>query len=196
MFYSFQQLLWSLDTTARALRNLRRGELMPVIYWIWKNKRWTLIIVLLIYGFFQTWQSNSLAGDLNKAKADCKTKVQQEVDKAVKPYQVAITNAKEQKAITEKAWSDKYIEVEQNAIKKIQDANAAARSADLAASGLSKQLSEANKRLSTAPRQTIIEYTITNSELLEACTAEYRSMAEKADGHAIDVERLSEIWPR
>ena len=168
---------------------------MPVIYWIWKNKRWTLIIVLLIYGFFQTWQSNSLAGDLNKARADCKTKVQQEVDKAIKPYQDAITNAKEQKAITEKAWSDKYIEVEQNAIKKIQDANAAARSADLAASGLSKQLSEANKRLSTAPRQTIIEYTITNSELFETCTAEYRSMAEKADGHSIDVERLSEAWP-
>lgn len=168
---------------------------MPLLLWIWKNKRWTLIIVLLIYGFFQTWQSNSLAGDLSKAKADYKTKVQQEVDKAVKPYQDAITNAKEQKAITEKAWSDKYIEVEQNAIKKIQDANAAARSADLAASGLSKQLSEANKRLSSAPRQTIIEYTITNGELLEACTAEYRSMAEKADGHAIDVERLSEIWP-
>ena len=168
---------------------------MPLLYWIWNNKRWTLIIVLFIYGFFQTWQSNSLTGDLNKAKADCKTKVQQEVDKAVKPYQDAITTAKEQKAITEKAWSDKYIEVEQNAIKKIQDANAAARNADLAASGLSKQLSEANKRLSAASRQTIIEYTITNSELLEACTAEYRSMAEKADGHAIDVERLSEVWP-
>ncbi|MEG0406958.1 MAG: hypothetical protein RR563_11995 [Acinetobacter sp.] len=168
---------------------------MPLLYLVWNNKRWTLIIVLLIYAVFQTWQSNSLVGDMNKAKADCKTKVQQEVDKAVKPYQEAITNAKEQKAITEKAWSDKYIEVEQNAIKKIQDANAAARSADLAASGLSKQLSEANKRLSTAPRQTIIEYTITNGELLEACTAEYRSMAEKADGHAIDVVRLSESWP-
>lgn len=168
---------------------------MPLLLWIWNNKRWTLIIVLLIYGFFQTWQSNSLTGDLSKARADCKTKVQQEVDKAVKPYQDAITNAKEQKAITERAWSDKYIEVEQNAIKKIQDANAAARSAYLAASGLSKQLSEANKRLSTASRQTIIEYTITNSELLEACTAEYRSVAEKADGHAIDVERLSGSWP-
>lgn len=168
---------------------------MPILLLIWNNKRWTLITVLLIYAVFQTWQSNSLAGDLNKAKGDCKTKVQHEVDKAVKPYQDAITNAKVQKAVTEKAWSDKYIEVEQNAIKKIQDANAAARSADLAASGLSKQLSEANKRLSTAPRQTIIEYTITNSELLEVCTAEYRSMAEKADGHAIDVERLSGTWP-
>ena len=164
---------------------------MPLLYWIWNNKRWTLIIALLIYAVFQTWQSNSLTGDLNKAKANCDVRVAE----AIAPYETAITTAKEQKAITEKAWSDKYIEVEQNAIKKIQDANAAARSADLAASGLSKQLSEANKRLSTAPRQTIIEYTITNSELLEVCTAEYRSMAEKADGHAIDVERLSGTWP-
>ena len=164
---------------------------MPLLYWIGNNKRWTLIIVLFIYGFFQTWQSNSLAGDLNKAEANCDVRVAE----AIAPYETAITKAKEQKAITEKAWSDKYIEVEQNAIKKIQDANAAARNADLAASGLSKQLSEANKRLSTASRLTIIEYTITNSELLEACTAEYRSMAEKADGHAIDVERLSEAWP-
>lgn len=165
---------------------------MSFLLLIWNNKRWTLIILLLIYALFQTWQSNSLAGDLNKAKADCDVRVTE----AIAPYETAITKAKEQKAITEKAWSDKYIEVEQNAIKKIQDANAAARNADLAASGLSKQLSEANKRLSTAPRQTIIEYTITNSELLEACTAEYRSMAEKADGHAIDVERLSEAWPK
>ena len=164
---------------------------MSFLLLIWNNKRWTLIIVLLIYAVFQTWQSNSLAGDLNKAEANCDVRVAE----AIAPYETAITKAKEQKAITEKAWSDKYIEVEQNAIKKIQDANAAARSADLAASRLSKQLSEANKRLSTAPRETIIEYTITNSELLEACTAEYRSMAEKADGHAIDVERLSETWP-
>ena len=164
---------------------------MPLLSLIWNNKRWTLIIVLLIYALFQTWQSNSLAGDLNKAEANCDVRVA----KAIKPYEDAIDQAQEEKATIMQTWSDKYIEVEQNAIKKIQDANAAARSADLAASGLSKQLSEANKRLSTAPRQTIIEYTITNSELLEACTAEYRSMAEKADGHAIDVERLSEVWP-
>ena len=164
---------------------------MPFLLLIWNNKRWTLILVLLIYAVFQTWQSNSLTGDLNKAKANCDVRVAE----AIAPYETAITKAKEQKAITEKAWSDKYIEVEQNAIKKIQDANAAARSADMAAYGLSKQLSEANKRLSAAPRQTIIEYTITNGELLEACTAEYRSMAEKADGHSIDVERLSEVWP-
>ena len=69
---------------------------MPLIYWIWNNKRWTLILLLLIYGFFQTWQSNSLAGDLSKAKADCKIKVQKEVDKAVKPYKDAEQEAQEQ----------------------------------------------------------------------------------------------------
>ena len=68
---------------------------MPLLLLIWNNKRWTLIIVLQIYAMFQTWQSNSLAGDLNKAKADCKTKVQQEVDKAVKPYKDAEQKAQE-----------------------------------------------------------------------------------------------------
>ena len=151
-----------------------------------------IILGLMIFIFGYVFYANSLAGKLANAEK-VKTKA---VADAIKPYQDAIDQAQEEKAANTQTWSDKYIEVEQNAIKKIQDANAAARSADLAASGLSKQLSEANKRLSSASHQTIIEYTVTNSELLEACTAEYRSMAEKADGHAIDVERLSEAWPK
>lgn len=162
---------------------------MPLL--IWKYKNWIAIAVFFFLWIGQIAYTNHLSGKLKEAQTACDVRVA----KAIEPYQAAIKKAQEQKAITEKAWSDKYIEVEQNAIKKIQDANAAARSADLAATGLSKQLSEANKRLSTAPKETIVEYTITSNELLEACTAEYRSMAEKADGHAIDVERLSEAWP-
>lgn len=158
---------------------------------VWKLKTWIAIAVLLLLWLGQIAYTNHLSGKLQKTETVCDVRIA----KAIKPYQIAIAKAEQQKVITEKAWSDKYIEVEQNAIKKIQDANAAARSADVAASGLSKQLSEANKRLSTASHQTIVEYTITGNELLEACTAEYRSMAEKADGHAIDVERLSEVWP-
>ena len=164
---------------------------MPILIILWKFKYWVAIAVFFFLWVGQIAYTNHLSGKLKDAEAARDSRVA----KAIKPYQDSIVKAQEQKAITEKAWSDKYIEVEQNAIKKIQDANAAARSADLAASGLSKQLSEANKRLSTASRQTIVEYTITGNELLEACTAEYRSMAEKADGHAIDVERLSEVWP-
>ena len=162
---------------------------MPLL--IWKFKHWIAIAVLSVLWLGQIAYTNHLSGKLKEAETACDVRIA----KAIEPYQTAIKKAQEQKTITEKAWLDKYIEVEQNAIKKIQDANAAARSADMAASGLSKQLSEANKRLSTASHQTIVEYTITGNELLEACTAEYRSMAEKADGHAIDVERLSEVWP-
>ena len=158
---------------------------------VWKLKTWIAIAILLLLWLGQIAYTNHLSGKLKEAETACDVRVA----KAIKPYEDAIDQAQEEKATIMQTWSDKYIEVEQNAIKKIQDANAAARNADLAASGLSKQLSEANKRLSTAPRETIIEYTITNGELLEACTAEYRSMAEKADGHSIDVERLSEVWP-
>ena len=164
---------------------------MPVLIVLWKFKYWIAIAVLSFMWLGQLAYTNYLSGKLREAETVCDGRV----EKAIKPYEDAIDQAQEEKATIMQTWSDKYIEVEQNAIKKIQDANAAARSADVAASGLSKQLSEANKRLSTASNQTIIEYTITNSELLEACTAEYRSMAEKADGHAIDAERLSGIWP-
>ena len=150
-----------------------------------------IILVLLLFMTGYVWYCNSLAGDLRNAETACDVSVA----KTIKPYEDAIDQAQKEKATIMQTWSAKIIEVEQNAIKKIQDANAAARSADVAASGLSKQLSEANKRLSTTSHQTIIAYTVTNSELREACTAEYRSMAEKADGHAIDVERLSEAWP-
>ena len=162
---------------------------MPLL--IWKFKTWIAIAVLSLLWLGQIAYTNHLSGKLQEAETACDVRVA----KAIKPYEDAIDQAQEEKATIMQTWSNKYIEVEQNAIRKIQDANASARAADVAASGLSKQLSEANKRLSTASHQTIVEYTITNSELLEACTAEYRSMAEKADGHAIDVERLSEVWP-
>ena len=162
---------------------------MPLL--IWKFKTWIAIAVFFFLWVGQIAYTNHLSGKLKEAETACDSRVA----KAIKPYEDAIDQAQEEKATIMQTWSDKYIEVEQNAIKKIQDANVAARSAELANNGLSKQLSEANKRLSTASHQTIVEYTITNSELLEACTTEYRSMAEKADGHAIDVERLNEVWP-
>jgi len=165
--------------------------MMPILIVLWKFKYWIAIAVLSFICLGQLAYTNHLSGKLQEAEAKCDVRVA----KALKPYEDAIDQAQTEKATIMQTWSDKYIKVEQNAIKKIQDANASARAADVAASGLSKQLSEANKRLSSVSHQTIVEYTITNSELLEACTAEYRSMAEKADGHAIDAKRLSDAWP-
>ncbi|MFU9047391.1 hypothetical protein ACNAUY_13485 [Acinetobacter tibetensis] len=73
---------------------------MPILYLVLNNKRWTLIIVLLIYSLFQTWQSNSLASDLNNAEIACESKVEKEVAEAVKPYKEAdeIAKDKAQKA--------------------------------------------------------------------------------------------------
>ena len=150
-----------------------------------------IILGLMIFIFGYVFYANSLAGKLANAEK-VKTKA---VADAIKPYQDAIDQAQEEKAAIMQTWSAKIIEVEQNAIKQIQAANIDARNAQFSVDSMSKQLSEANKRLSSAPKQTIINYTIANSELLESCTTEYRSLAEKADGHVIDVRRLNESWP-
>ena len=151
-----------------------------------------IILGLMIFIFGYVFYANSLSGKLADSEK-VKTKA---VADAIKPYQNAIDQAQEEKATIMQTWSAKIIEVEQNAIKQIQAANIDARNAQFSVDSMSKKLSEANKRLSSAPKQTIINYTIANSELLESCTTEYRSLAEKADGHAIDVERLSEAWPQ
>ena len=104
---------------------------MPILISLWKFKTWIAIAVLSFICIGQLAYTNHLSKKLRVAGEQCNERVA----KAIEPYETALTKAKEQKAITEKAWSDKYVEVEQNAIKKIQDANAAARSADLAASG-------------------------------------------------------------
>ena len=150
-----------------------------------------IILGLMIFIFGYVFYANSLAGKLANAEK-VKTKA---IADAIKPYQDAIDQAQEEKAAIMQTWSAKIIEVEQNAIKQIQAANIDARNAQFPVDSMSKQLSEANKRLSSAPKHTIINYTIANSELLESCTTEYRSLAEKADGHVIDVRRLNESWP-
>ncbi len=150
-----------------------------------------IILVLMIFIFGYVFYANSLAGKLANAEK-VKTKA---IADAIKPYQDAIDQAQEEKAAIMQTWSAKIIEVEQNAIKQIQAANIDARNAKLSADSMSKQLSEANKRLSSAPKQTIINYAIANSELLESCTTEYRNLAEKADGHSLDAMRLYDSWP-
>ena len=120
---------------------------MPILSVLWKFKYWIAIAVLSLLWLGQIAYTNHLSGKLKEAEAVC----DERVSKAIKPYEDAIDQAQIEKATIMQTWSDKYIKVEQNAIKKIQDANAAARSAELANNGLSKQLSEANKRCPQLP---------------------------------------------
>ena len=69
---------------------------MPILYLILNNKRWTLIIILLLFSLWKTWQTNDYAGEIAKADLTCKAKVEREVAKAVKPYKEAEEAAKEQ----------------------------------------------------------------------------------------------------
>lgn len=103
--------------------------------------------------------------------------------------------SKADSAIKEKQWSEQQLKAEQNYNAKIKQIESDSRIASASADSLSKQLKVAKSRLSSASKETIIEYTNTNSDILEKCITEYRTVAKAADGHAADAERLREAWP-
>ena len=103
--------------------------------------------------------------------------------------------AKASAALKEKQWSEQQLKAEQNYNAKIKQIESDSRIANASADSLSKQLKIAGSRLSSSTKETIVEYTIANSDILENCITEYRTVAEKADGHAADAERLREAWP-
>jgi len=103
--------------------------------------------------------------------------------------------AKASAALKEKQWSEQQLKAEQTYNAKIKQIESDSRLANASADSLSKQLKVANSRLSSASKETIIEYTDTSSDILEKCVTEYRTVAEKADGHAADAEKLSDAWP-
>lgn len=156
--------------------------------WIVENKRWTLIIILLICCLFQSCQVNNQASQI-------KTLNQQHADYYITQQKLAAEKAKVQAAQQEKVWAEQITQAEQNYHAKIKQIQSDVDYARSSADSLSKQLASAKLRMSTAPRKTIIEYADSSSDLLEACTAEYRSVAQKADEHAADAERLIKAWP-
>lgn len=157
------------------------------VKWILENKRWTLIIILLLCCLFQSYQVNKIVGQVKDLK-------QQHAD-YITQQELAAEKAKVQAAQNERRWAEQITQAEQNYNAKIKKIKSDADSARSSADSLSKQLSIAKQRLSAAPRETVIEYSNTNSDVLESCITEYRLMAQKADEHAADAERLIMMWP-
>ncbi|MFV8192362.1 hypothetical protein [Acinetobacter soli] len=155
--------------------------------WILENKRWTLIIILLICCLFQSYQVNKLAGQVKDLK-------QQHAD-YITQQQLATEKAKVQTAQNERRWAEQITQAEQNYNAKIKQIQSDADSARSSANSLSKQLNIAKQRLSAASKETVIEYADTNSDILESCITEYQAVAQKADEHAADAERLIKAWP-
>jgi len=62
--------------------------------------------------------------------------------------------------------------------------------------GLRVTTTAASVKAATASNDALVEYTVAANAVLEQCTSEYIRMAEKAEGHAIDVRALTEAWPK
>lgn len=97
---------------------------------------------------------------------------------------------------TENIWANQLLESEQNANKNLQVALAAASDSALAVDRLSKQISDSDKRMSTASSQALIEYGKTCNSVLNAMAERGGAISKSADAHAIDAERLDQAWPK
>ena len=142
-----------------------------------------LAFLLLICLFIQNHQA-----------AEIKDQKQQHAD-YITQQKLAVEKAKIQAAQHERRWAEQITQAEQNYNVKIKQVQSDAIAAQSSANSLSKQLASAKQRLSTASRETVIEYADSSSDILESCITEYRNVAQKADEHAADAERLSNAWP-
>ena len=50
-------------------------------------------------------------------------------------------------------------------------------------------------RLPDTPANAVVDYALTQGELLTACGERYKELAGEADGHRLDVETLMDAWP-
>ncbi|MDQ8936661.1 hypothetical protein [Acinetobacter rudis] len=149
-----------------------------------------LMAFLLLGGIglsIQSWRVDHCQAEYQLLDVKFKTQVAES--------QALTEKAKAEAASKEKQWSEQLLKAEQNYNVKIKQVLADATRAQSVADRLSKQLDTAKSRMSTAPKETIIKYVNTSSDILKECVDKYRTMAEAADGHAVDVGRLSEGWP-
>ncbi|MFW1954336.1 hypothetical protein ACG91D_01870 [Acinetobacter guillouiae] len=154
----------------------------------------TVIIVLAVFLLLaitalgiQSWRVNHFKSEYTLLNAKYKTEAAE--------AKAMAEQAKASAALKEKQWSEQQLKAEQNYNAKIKQIKSDADLAQSSADSLSKQLKVASSRLPSATKETIVEYTIANSDILENCITEYRTVAEKADGHAADAERLRDAWP-
>jgi hypothetical protein len=145
-----------------------------------------LLLAITVIGI-QSWRVNHFKSEYTLLNAKYKTEVAE--------AKALAEQAKASAVLKEKQWSEQQLKAEQNYNAKIKQIESDADLAQSSANSLSKQLKIAGSRLSSASKETIVEYTIANSDILENCITEYRTVAEKADGHAADAERLIEYWP-
>lgn len=145
-----------------------------------------LLLALVGLGV-QSWRVSSLQDDY----AQLDSNYQADIAKA----EALTEKAKADAIVKEKHWSEKLLKAEIQHREDIKHIIADSNSAKSAIDRLSKQIDTASSRMSTATRETIIEYTNVSGVVLEKCVNEYRAVAQRADEHAADAKRLNESWP-
>ena len=145
-----------------------------------------LLLVLIGLGV-QTWRASTWQKYYDTLDA----KYQTDLAKA----EALTEKAKADALVKEKQWSEKLLNAEIQHREDIKHIIADSNSAKSAIDRLSKQIDTASSRMSTATRETIIEYTNASGVVLEKCVNEYRAVAQRADEHAADAKRLNESWP-
>lgn len=145
-----------------------------------------LLLVLIGLGV-QTWRASTWQKYYDTLDA----KYQTDLAKA----EALTEKAKAEAIAIENKWSAKLLTAEIQHREDIKQIIADSNSAKSAIDRLSKQIDTASSRMSTATRETIIEYTNASGVVLEKCVNEYRAVAQRADEHAADAKRLSDAWP-
>jgi len=145
-----------------------------------------LLLVLIGLGV-QTWRASTWQKYYDTLDA----KYQTDLAKA----EALTEKAKVDALSKEKQWSEKLLKAEIQHREDIKHIIADSNSAKSAIDRLSKQIDTASSRMSTATRETIIEYSNASGVVLEKCVNEYRAVAQRADEHAADAKRLNESWP-
>ena len=148
----------------------------------------TAFLLLTLIGLgVQTWRASTWQKYYDTLDA----KYQTDLAKA----EALTEKAKADALAKEKQWSEKLLKAEIQHREDIKQIIADSNSAKSAIDRLSKQIDTASSRMSTATRETIIEYTNASGVILEKCVNEYRAVAQRADEHAADAKRLNESWP-
>jgi len=145
-----------------------------------------LLLVLIGLGV-QTWRASTWQKYYDTLDA----KYQTDLAKA----EALTEKAKADALAKEKQWSEKLLNAEIQHREDIKHIIADSNSAKSAIDRLSKQIDTASSRMSTATRETIIEYSNASGVVLEKCVNEYRAVAQRADEHAADAKQLSDAWP-
>lgn len=148
----------------------------------------TAFLLLTLIGLgVQTWRASTWQKYYDTLDA----KYQTDLAKA----EALTEKAKADALAKEKQWSEKLLNAEIQHREDIKHIIADSNSAKSAIDRLSKQIDTASSRMSTATRETIIEYSNASGVVLEKCVNEYRTVAQRADEHAADAKRLSDAWP-